>query len=142
MAGERLFLDAGFVVARFSPRDQYHQAARRVGGRLRDYRELWTTEAVLLEISAALAAPGQREIAVRIWDQFHGDPRCRLAAISGALLDRAMELFRHRSDKSWSLADCASFVLMSDHHLTDALSCDHHFVQAGFRALLLEENEG
>ena len=50
MAGERLFLDAGFVVARFSARDQYHQAARNLAARVAEYRELWTTEAVLLEV--------------------------------------------------------------------------------------------
>ena len=62
MAGERLFLDASFVVARFSPRDQYHQAARQLAARADDCGELWTTEAVLLEIGAALAAPGQRKL--------------------------------------------------------------------------------
>ena len=33
-------------------------------------------------------------------------------------------------------------VLMSDYELSDALSCDHHFVQAGFCALLLEQEFG
>ena len=53
-----------------------------------------------------------------------------------------MDLFRNRPDKAWSLADCVSFILMGDQHLTDAWTCDHHFVQAGFRALLLEEARG
>jgi predicted nucleic acid-binding protein len=141
VAGERLFLDVSFVVARFSRRDQYHKAARSLATRTRDYRELWTTEAVLLEIGAAFAAPGQRQIAVRVWDQFHSDARCRMVSISGGLLERAMDLFGSRPDKAWSLADCISFILMADHHLTDALTCDHHFVQAGFRALLLEETD-
>jgi len=52
-----------------------------------------------------------------------------------------MELFRNRPDKAWSLADCTSFVVMADHHLAEALTCDPHFAQAGFRALLLEEAE-
>jgi hypothetical protein len=29
-----------------------------------------------------------------------------------------------------------SFVVMAEHSLTDALTGDHHFEQAGFRALL------
>jgi uncharacterized protein len=47
--------------------------------------------------------------------------------------------FRSRLDKDWGLTDCVSFVLMKEYGLTDALSADRHFVQAGFRALLLEE---
>ncbi|MEZ6110800.1 MAG: hypothetical protein R3C99_07290 [Pirellulaceae bacterium] len=41
-------------------------------------------------------------------------------------------------DKAWSLADCLSFVQKQE-GLTDALTADHHFVQAGFRALMLED---
>ena len=141
MAAERLFVDTSYLLALFNQRDQHHEAAIRLSGRFQQCRELWITEAILLEVGAAFRAPGQRPIAVRIWDQFHSDPRCRLVSISGSLLERAMEHFRRRADKPWSLTDCASFIVMSDHHLTDALTCDQHFVQAGFRALLLEEAE-
>ncbi len=41
-----------------------------------------------------------------------------------------------RPDKDWSLTDCISFVVMEEHGITDALTGDHHFEQAGFRALL------
>ena len=40
------------------------------------------------------------------------------------------------ADKNWSLTDCTSFVVMTDRAMTDALTGDRHFVQAGFRALL------
>ena len=74
-----------------------------------------------------------------IWDEFHGgDPRCRVNEAAGARLNRAVNLFRKRSDKAWSLADCLSFVVMNELQLVDALTTDHHFTQAGYRALLLE----
>lgn len=138
MAGDRLFLDTGFVLAWFNRRDQYHEVARKLAGSFLACRELWTTEAILLEVGAAFCSPGQRSIMTHLWDRFHSDPRCQLAAFNGVLLNRAMELFRNRSDKEWSLVDCVSFVVMTDEHLTDSLSCDQHFVQAGFRALMLE----
>jgi hypothetical protein len=37
-----------------------------------------------------------------------------------------------RPDKEWSLTDCISFVAMNERNITDALTSDHHFEQAGF----------
>jgi len=139
VAAERLFVDTSFLLALLNQRDEHHAAAVKVSRRFPECRELWSTEAILLEIGAALRATSQRRIAVRIWDDFHNDRRCHVVPISGLLLKRGMDLFRNRPDKAWSLADCTSFVVMSDHHLAEALTCDQHFVQAGFRALLLEE---
>jgi predicted nucleic acid-binding protein len=102
-------------------------------------REIWTTDAVLLEICAGFSAPVERETAIVFWDQFRSrDPRYRLADASFSNLDRAMSLFRTRMDKSWSLTDCLSFLVMQRQGLRDALTADNHFVQAGFRALMLE----
>jgi uncharacterized protein len=41
-----------------------------------------------------------------------------------------------RPDKDWFLTDCISFVVMQDEGLTDALTADGHYEQAGFKALL------
>jgi hypothetical protein len=49
-------------------------------------------------------------------------------------------LFDQHQDKDWSLCDCMSFVLMRERGLDSALTVDHHFVQAGFIALLLQSN--
>jgi predicted nucleic acid-binding protein len=50
--------------------------------------------------------------------------------------DRGLERFARRPDKEWSFTDCISFVVMEDKGLTDALTADHHFEQAGFTILL------
>lgn len=52
------------------------------------------------------------------------------------LHDRAMTLLNDRNDKAWSLCDAVSFVLMKERGMTEALSTDHHFEQAGFVRLL------
>lgn len=44
-------------------------------------------------------------------------------------------LYDARPDKSWSLTDCISFVVMAERDLTEPLTGDHHFDQAGFTAL-------
>lgn len=40
------------------------------------------------------------------------------------------------ADTFWSLTDCLSFVVMQREGITDALTGDKHFEQAGFVALL------
>lgn len=46
------------------------------------------------------------------------------------------DLFQRRSDKTWSLVDCASFVVMQERGTMEALTTDIHFEQAGFVRLL------
>jgi len=137
--GDRLFLDTSYVIARFNRRDQYHDKAKQLAAVIRTAGELWTTDAVLLEVAAAFSPPRYRSMAISIWDEFHGgNPRCRAHEAAGIRLNHAVELFRQRSDKAWSLTDCLSFIVMQEHQLGDALTADYHFSQAGFRALLIE----
>jgi predicted nucleic acid-binding protein len=48
----------------------------------------------------------------------------------------ALSLLNARPDKSYTWCDAISFVLMERHGLTEALTSDHHFTQAGFHRLL------
>ncbi len=47
-----------------------------------------------------------------------------------------MEILRGRLDKTYSLCDAASFVVMREYGLTEALTTDKHFTQEGFVRLL------
>jgi hypothetical protein len=48
----------------------------------------------------------------------------------------ALELYSKRSDKTWGLVDCASFVVMEKEGIDEAFTNDRHFVQAGLSCLL------
>jgi predicted nucleic acid-binding protein len=48
----------------------------------------------------------------------------------------AVELLMERQDKTYSLCDAVSFVLMRQRRITEALSTDRHFEQEGFIRLL------
>ena len=49
-----------------------------------------------------------------------------------------MNRYVSRLDQRWSVTDCASFLIMEELGITDALAYDRDFAQAGFRPLLRE----
>jgi predicted nucleic acid-binding protein len=63
-----------------------------------------------------------------------------IVPLSEDLYARAFRLYRERADKEWGLTDCVSFVVMQDRKISEALTTDEHFQQAGFCALLLEDS--
>ena len=64
------------------------------------------------------------------------NPKVTIVPASQELFNRGVEFFRERPDKEWTLTDCTSFIVMQQGEMTDALTGDHHFEQAGFVALL------
>lgn len=93
----------------------------------------------MLEIGNSLSRQRFRQQAVTLLDYFESDPNMEIVPVPDPIYQRAMRLFRDRPDKNWGLTDCVSFVVMQDYGLTWALTSDNHFTQAGFRALLLED---
>jgi predicted nucleic acid-binding protein len=77
-------------------------------------------------------------MAMQLLAKFEKEQGYRICPITGVLFQEALDLFRSRTDKDWGLTDCVSFVLMMQEGVTEALTADLHFRQAGFSALLLE----
>jgi len=127
-------IDTSFLGALFIPNDAWHVAARAWSRRVKP--PLLTTDYILLEFADGFARVDWRPTANRVIQAIQANPAIRIVPQSRSLFDRGLELYRSRSDKDWSLTDCLSFVVMKDEGCTQALSADHHFEQAGFRALL------
>jgi uncharacterized protein len=68
--------------------------------------------------------------------QLRADSGLTIVEASHDLFDRGNKLFSDRPDKSWSLTDCISFVVMDEHGISTALTADHHFEQAGYTSVL------
>ena len=95
-----------------------------------------TTGWVLTELADGLAPTADRHLYQPILGDLQQDPSADIVPASQDLLERGQALYFARPDKQWSLTDCISFVVMEEHGITEALTADHHFEQAGFTALL------
>jgi len=128
------FIDTSFVVALINQRDQYHVQAVELASQF-DKRSLVTTDAVLFEIGNALAR-NFKEASIQIIEYFLTSDEVEIIPLNTQLFARAFELYRSHLDKSWGLIDCVSFVVMRDFGLSESLTADKHFEQAGFAVLL------
>ena len=131
-----IFIDTSYVLALLNSHDQFHQQALILADEIDG--TLITTEAILIEIANALAKSQWRELAINTLDDLRNDEDVEILSINSDLFSTAFNFFSSRMDKEWGLTDCISFVVMKNQKLTDALSADHHFEQAGFKALLLD----
>jgi len=66
-------------------------------------------------------------------------PLVEIVWVDRRLHEQALTLLEARPDKTYSLCDAVSFVLMKERGLLEALTTDHHFEQEGFRRLLGNE---
>lgn len=129
-----LFADTSFYVALWNSSDQMHRAATEYS-RASSAR-LLLTEHVLVELGDFLSRSRSRDRFTGLARLILLDPHADVIPASRRLLEAGLDLYGNRPDKDWSLTDCISFVVMREHGLTEALTTDHHFEQAGFKALL------
>jgi hypothetical protein len=128
------FLDTVYILALLNPRDRWHRTAVTLS---RDVRPpLVTSHAVLTEVADALARRDRRVWACRAVDDLLGDPDVECVGADRRMFSAALDLYRERPDKDWSLTDCISFVVMRERGITEALTADVHFAQAGFHPLM------
>jgi len=129
-----ILADSGYYVALLLQSDQAHGRAMEVTQQLES--PIITTAWILTEVANTFSAPRFRSAFVSLSDDLQANPNVRVIAAEQKLFEQGIELYRNRPDKSWSLTDCVSFVVMQYEGITEALTGDHHFEQAGFKALL------
>lgn len=100
-----------------------------------------TSEMVLVEVLDFYSTWGSalRSYAASAVEAVTKDPNVTVIPQTRDLFRRAMRRFKERPDKDWSLTDCASFLIMEERGISEALAHDRHFQQAGFQALLRTE---
>ena len=129
-----VFADTFYYFALLSPSDVTHQKAATITPMLSG--RIFTTAWIVAELTAAFSAPPRRARCLALIDHLYTDPQITVMPSSPELFDAGLTLCRSRPDKGWSLTDCISFIVMEREGITEALTGDHHFEQAGFVALL------
>lgn len=129
-----IFIDTGYILAAVNTADKFHQRAETAAQRIKP--PFVTTEAVLIEVGNALSKLRWRTLGIATLAKLRNAANIEIVPVESPLLDEAIQLYSTRPDKEWGLTDCISFVVMQTRGLTQVLTTDQHFEQAGFQNLL------
>ena len=129
-----VFADTSFYVALLNSADDRHQEAKAWGESY--FGAVVVTEYVLIELGNFFCRQDNRSLFVEFLPSLLADPDTIIVPAATDLFQRGFSLYANRPDKDWSLTDCVSFVVMKQRKLTEALTTDHHFRQAGFKVLM------
>ena len=100
-----------------------------------------TTSYIIAELTTLATSRGviSHQQILDFIERISSNPLIEIVHIDASLYQAALALLKARADKQWSLADAASFVVMQQRGITEALTLDKHFVQAGFVRLPKQE---
>jgi len=134
-----MFADTSGWASLVDRRQSFHSlAATLVQQACDDGKTIVTTNYVLAELTALLTSPLHmpRKQQIQYLADIRGASWVEIVPIDSALDRASWQLWESRLDKNWTFVDCTSFVVMHQRTLTEALTTDHHFEQAGFIRLL------
>jgi hypothetical protein len=141
MAAQRLieepvFVDTAYWIALLSNKDEHHQKARQVN-ELINGAILHSSDFIFLELLSTFADKGEmlRKHVVSLFKRFSANQKYIHHKCSHQLFNQGVELYEHRTDKSFSLVDCTSFIVMKEQNISVSLTFDNHFKQEGFRTI-------
>lgn len=132
-----VFADSGYFIALLQPDDRVHRSARAMATDSED-DAIVTTEMVLVELFSHMSRRGEsaRLAAHTLVSELRDDPHTDIVPQTTEQFRAAAELYAARADQRWSLTDCASFPVMQERGISEALAYDRDFKQDGFAALL------
>lgn len=133
-----VFVDTSGLYALIDKRDAYHAVARdAVVATLRGGRRLIATDYVVCETVNLANARGGSRLGEKVLELVETSAGIRVEWIGPERFGATRLLFRKYADHRYSFTDCTSFVVMRELRLSTALTSDRHFIEAGFRALMV-----
>lgn len=132
-----IFIDTSGFFALLVRSDPGHRAAdsllrKSEGGK----RRFCTTDYVLDETATLLSARGSRHLAETLFEIVLGASVCSVIWMDSERFSATQRFFAKHADHPWSFTDCFSFMVMKELKLSEALTKDRNFKEAGFSPLL------
>ena len=133
-----VFVDTSGWAAAFVDTEKHHRkAAQYIKQWQQELRRLVTTNYVVNELVSLLTSrKTPRPIILQHLTILYSDPLLEIVHIDKTTDEKGRQLLRERVDKQWTLVDAVSFVVMQERGITEVLTEDKHFEQAGFIRLL------
>lgn len=129
-----MLIDTSGFFSLYSEEDSHHIVADEA---YRNSQRRLTTSYILAEYVALTLVRGlPRNEVLTFSQEILDDESIEIIWVDEDLHRPAVELLLQRQDKTYSLCDAVSFVLMRDRQISEALTTDRHFTQEGFVRLL------
>lgn len=129
-----MLIDTSGFFAIHNEEDKYHTLSNEI---YQKSRQRITTNYILAEyVALALIRGLPRPVILEFSQEVLNDGSVEIIWIDEDSHSKAVELLQKRDDKTYSLCDAASFVLMRGRKISEALTTDKHFEQEGFIRLL------
>lgn len=125
-----VFADTYFYLALINKADAAHEPVTRFAATFRG--TVLTTQWILTELADAMLAPHRRTGFGPLVEELRRDRQTIILDATPKFFEAGCGLYASREDKYWSLTDCISFAVMTQHGIAEALTADRHFQQAGF----------
>lgn len=137
MPARQVFLDTNGWLALLNASDALYSAAGATWeALLHQSYSIVLTDWIIAETGNGLARTRARSRFPRAVELIRSSSHARIIPVSERLFLQALDLYAKRSDKTWGLVDCASFVVMEEEGIREAFTTDGHFAQAGLTCLL------
>jgi uncharacterized protein len=128
------FLDTSYIVAlEIKNKDVHSRVLDHWLSLVAQRPQIVTTTYIFDEVVTLLNSRKLHGKAVEVGTLLLESPDILLIEIDLSLFGRGWEDFKKYKDKSFSLTDCLSFVVMQERNITSALTLDLHFQQVGFQ---------
>jgi len=135
----KIFVDTSGWANLFVSTESCHYQASQYFAQFRQQKQIIiTSNYIIAELVALFHSPLRlsRPQLLQYIEAIKAASYVKLIYVDSEIDESAWNLLKNRTDKTWSLVDASSFIIMQNLNIQTALTSDYHFEQAGFTCLL------